>query len=286
MRMAAGSLPMVGPVVSRRYARTSRMRIMPRLQAIVRHAAWRPLPTVAVVLVIAAAGAVLALGLKPTAATSTFVSSSSVSYQATQQDCANFGGNAVVVLVQEPLKQVVGTTDILRLSAIEACYWGEALVANSKLDPRALIRGPSDTTPCGGARSPCARLKRMSAVQVAYGPATFLNRSAVAINGGIQHLYASIQEAAHAKGQEAYDDAIKRGLSKTVATQLADYASEIEGGSRSSRRSRLSRGRARTRRTSTPRSPTPASCLRSCSGRAARSRRRASPTSSRTTIRR
>src|SRR5581483_9641705 len=71
--------------------------------------------------------------------------------------------------------------------------------------------------------------KRSHDVQVVYGPGTFLNRSAVAIDDGIGALLTSVQQAEQQKAQQAYDVAIKHGLSKKQATALANYAYQVEG---------------------------------------------------------
>ena len=149
------------------------MRFKERLQALARHAARRPWVTIGVVLAVAAAGGILALGLKPSAATSTFVSTSSASYRATQADYAHFGGNAVVILVREPLPQIVETNDIATLSELEACFAGQTLKPNKNGYALLPAAGPA---PYGGTNSPCGRFGRTHDVQVVYGPATFLNR--------------------------------------------------------------------------------------------------------------
>ncbi|MCA1656457.1 MAG: hypothetical protein LC713_01880, partial [Actinobacteria bacterium] len=97
------------------------MRFKERLEASARSAARRPRLTAATVLVLALAGGLLALGLKPSAATSTFVSKSSASYRATQQDYRHFGGDAVVILVREALPNLVLSSDLGVLSELEAC---------------------------------------------------------------------------------------------------------------------------------------------------------------------
>ena len=65
-----------------------------RLEGLARVAARRPVLTVAIVLALAIAGGLLALGLKPSAGSDTFVSRSSSSFRATDDDHRHFGGDA------------------------------------------------------------------------------------------------------------------------------------------------------------------------------------------------
>ena len=65
--------------------------------------ARRPLPVLAVTLLLALGGAALALRLEPSAATDTLVSRSSDSFQATERYRRDFGDEAVVVLVKGEL---------------------------------------------------------------------------------------------------------------------------------------------------------------------------------------
>ena len=57
-----------------------------RLEGLARAAVRRPALTLAIVLAAALGGGILALGLKPSAGTDTFVSSSSASFRATADD--------------------------------------------------------------------------------------------------------------------------------------------------------------------------------------------------------
>ena len=87
-------------------------------------AARRPVTTIGVVLALALAGAVLALGLKPSAGIDTFVSASSPSYQATVNDERHFGDDAVIILIHESLPNLVETKDLGTLTELEACLAG------------------------------------------------------------------------------------------------------------------------------------------------------------------
>ncbi len=200
------------------------MRLKERLEALARMAARRPRTALAVTVALALIGGVLALGLQPSAATSTFVSSSSASYGATQADYRHFGGDAIVVLIREPLTDLLETADLGRLSQLEGCLAGERMVLDSS--HTAYVAAPASTTPIGGTDGPCGRLARAHAVQVVYGPATFLSRSAAAVNQGIAQLEGSVTAAERASGQQAYEQAIAAHDSSAQASKLAQSAAQ------------------------------------------------------------
>src|SRR3954463_4107853 len=95
-----------------------------RLEGIVRHAVRRPGLVVAVVGLLAVGGGVLALGLKPSAATDTLVGSHTSPSQDTERFHDLVGDEAVVVLVRENLPQLVLTSDLGRLLGLEGCISG------------------------------------------------------------------------------------------------------------------------------------------------------------------
>jgi hydrophobe/amphiphile efflux-3 (HAE3) family protein len=129
-------------------------------ERIVRAAARRPRPVLALCALLCAAGAALALGLAPSAATSTLAGRSSDSYEATERYRERFGDHAIVVLVRGPLEQLVLTDNLGRLLGLEGCLSGNR---------------PAGRPAPGGERGPCAELARTKPVQVVYGPATFIN---------------------------------------------------------------------------------------------------------------
>ena len=116
-----------------------------RFERLASAAARRPVLTLGIVLALALGGGLLALGLEPDAGTGTFVSSSSASYQATADDHRHFGGDAVVVLIPEPLPDLVETKDLATLTELEACLAGQTVVANNAL---------GSFTPATGGRRP------------------------------------------------------------------------------------------------------------------------------------
>src|SRR5579862_1454748 len=127
-----------------------------RFEWVVGVAARRPALTLAIVAALALGGAVLAFGLETDAGANTFVSSSSASYRATQDDYRHFGGDAVVILVREPLTDLVETKDLATESQLEACLAGQELVASSALG--AFTPAPRrEAKPYGGWNSPCGQ---------------------------------------------------------------------------------------------------------------------------------
>jgi hydrophobe/amphiphile efflux-3 (HAE3) family protein len=166
---------------------------------------------IAVVLGLGAAG--LSLRLRPTAATSTFVSSSSPEYQATQRFYRNFGEEPIAVLVKGNLQQLVLSSDIERLLGLEGCLSGN-------VPARAL---PTE----GGVNGPCGQLVRARTVKVVFGPGTFLSEAAERIN---EQLLAETRGAeAQAKQAELtiYRAALARGLPGSQARTLGHQAREL-----------------------------------------------------------
>src|SRR5579875_3505392 len=117
-------------------------------ERVVRAVARRPLLTLLAVSVLSLAGAVLALRLQPSTGIGTFVGSGSASYQASVNDERHFGSDAVVVLIREPVRDLVETKDLGTLSFLEACLAGRVVVQNTQLG--AYTSAPGSQTPYGG----------------------------------------------------------------------------------------------------------------------------------------
>lgn len=190
-------------------------------------AARRPILTLAVVLALALAGGVLALGLKPSAGIDTFVSSSSPSYRATIDDEHHFGDQAVIILIHESLPNLVETKDLGTLTQLEACLGGQTVVPSSSL--HAFTPAPAGSRPpYGGWGSPCGKLMKSRATQVVYGPGTFLNRAVAAVNTQIGTMMGSVRKATQAAESQAYNLAIGKGMSKRRAQAEANAAGQLE----------------------------------------------------------
>jgi uncharacterized protein len=150
-------------------------------ERVVLAAARRPRLVLALLALLCAGGAALALGLTPSAATSTLAGRSSDSYRATERYRERFGDHAVVVLARGPLEQLVLTENLGRLLGLEGCLSGNR---------------PRGQPAAGGERGPCAELARSKPVQVVYGPGTF-------INSAVREIQDQLAARLRAKGREA-----------------------------------------------------------------------------------
>ena len=101
-------------------------------------AARRPLAVAGTVLVLAAAGAVLAMGLQPRADTDTLVGKSTAGYAATQDLHRTFGDDAVYVVVREPVSRVVLTEDLNSVLGLEGCLSGNVPAGRTPVAVRAV----------------------------------------------------------------------------------------------------------------------------------------------------
>jgi len=196
-----------------------------RFEGLASAADRRPVLTLGIVLALALAGGLLALGLEPDAGTGTFVSSSSSSFQATASDHRHFGGDAVVVLIREPLTDLVETKDLATVSQLEACLAGQVIVANQTLGSFTPATGSQRAY--GGSSSPCGHLMRAKPVQVVYGPGTFLNRAVAAVSQQVQSMIGSANQAVKRYEQAAYQLALAKHLSRKQAQSAATAAGQL-----------------------------------------------------------
>jgi uncharacterized protein len=179
-------------------------------------AARRPRLVVGVAIVLALAGGALALRLKPTAATSTFVSSSSSQFKDTQRFYASFGEEPVAVLVKGDLQQLLLSSDLERLVGLEGCLSGNV--------PASALAGE------GGANGPCGALARARTVKVVLGPGTFVNEAANQIDEQLAQQTKQAEAQAKQAERTVRAQALKRGLSETEADALGREASKITTG--------------------------------------------------------
>jgi hydrophobe/amphiphile efflux-3 (HAE3) family protein len=197
-----------------------------RFERLTTFAARRPALAVSIVVALAVGGGLLALSLKPDTSTRTFVSSSSASYKATQDFARHFGGDTVVILIREPLTDLVETKDLGTLSQLEACLAGQVVVQSQSLG--SFVPAPAGSKPAyGGPSSPCGHLMSAKPVQVVYGPATFLNRAVAAVNTQILAGIKQAQQKAASDGAAAYKLAIQRGYSRAKALAAQRAAQQL-----------------------------------------------------------
>ncbi len=196
------------------------------LERLVRAATGRPAVTLGIVLALALAGGALALRLQPNTGSDTFVSRSTPSYQASLDDERHFGGDPVVILIREPLTDLVETKDLGTVSELEACLAGQVVVP----DKQRIVFTPAPAgsqPPYGGRNSPCGKLMKAQPAQVVYGPGTFLNRAVTAVQNQILALVNGAQRAVRTARQAAYKLALAQHLSRKQALAEENAAGQI-----------------------------------------------------------
>jgi uncharacterized protein len=176
-----------------------------------RFAGWavkRPRQVVAGTLflcVIATAGA---LTLGTDASTDTLVDRDSDSFAATERFKQQFGDDPVVILVRGDLRELLLTDNLGRLLNLEGCLSG---------------RVPEGQQP---RTETCSRIAALDPSQVTFGPATFLNQSAIQaekfINSRTQSALAQAQAASAAAARAAE----RRGAPPAVQQREADAAAQ------------------------------------------------------------
>ena len=188
-------------------------------------AASKPAVTLGIVLALALGGGALALRLTPNTNSDTFVSRSSPTFQASLDDNQHFGGDPVVILIREPLTDLVETKDLATVSQLEACLAGQVVVPNQQLE--AYTPAPAGSaTPDGGWGSPCGKLMKARPAQVVYGPGTFLNRAVAAVNTEIAQITSAAEQTIQTARTSAYKLALARHLSRKEATTLENAAGQ------------------------------------------------------------
>jgi hypothetical protein len=185
----------------------------------------RRAPVVALV-VLALAGAGIALTLTPSTALDTFVSSSSPDYAATQAMYRQFGSDPVVVLVHARVTSLLEQAHIRTLSRLEACLGGQQLRLDSRLAAYVATTG-SSARPAGGWSSPCGRLMHERAAKVVYGPATFLNHAVAAVNTEVGSLTVTAVKTIRAAEAAARSLAKAKGLDRSQTDAAAQAAGEL-----------------------------------------------------------
>jgi hydrophobe/amphiphile efflux-3 (HAE3) family protein len=185
------------------------MSIRDRLERVARAAAARPLPVLLTVALLAIAGGLLALRLEPSTGAETLASRSSDAFKATDELHKRFGDDAVVVLIDERVANLVLTADLGRTIRLEGCLGGNV---------------PSGARPYGGAQSPCAGLAKLKPVKLVYGPGTFLNESVRAVQTAVTAQLQVLQQQVANAVAAARDQAARAGLDATAQQQAADAA--------------------------------------------------------------
>src|SRR6185503_10891520 len=149
-----------------------------------------------------AIGLVLALGLSPSASSSSL--SSGDAKQATARLHRSFGDEPVVILVRGHLTRMLLTQDVQQLLGLEGCISGN-LPSNAK-SPAPVCREFADRKP----------------VQVVYGPGTFINDAAGRILDQVGLKQAVVQRATEQAAQRALRKAKAQGLGQRAQLAAAD----------------------------------------------------------------
>jgi hydrophobe/amphiphile efflux-3 (HAE3) family protein len=181
----------------------------------------------AVLAVLAVGGGILALGLQPSTGIDTFVSSSSASYRATAAWHRHFGDDSIVILVREPLTDLVETKDLASLTFFEACLAGQEDVADSQLQAFRPVPA-ARAVPYGGKSSPCGKLMAGHYVKVVYGPGTFLNQAVIAVQQGLVSLESADRRSVALSESNARQAARAEHKSAAVQRQDAKAAGELQ----------------------------------------------------------
>src|SRR2546423_8933379 len=169
-----------------------------------------PVATVCVVAALAVIGLALALRLEPSASTDTLVGKGSGAAKATDAFRRQFGDDAIVVLVQGKLQYTTETSDLARLIGLEGCLSGNV--------PK---QGLAQLPPV------CSQIARERAVNVVYGPGTFINEAANEIAKGFEATKAQNQQQGEQAAQAARKIAASKGFSKKRQDQLANAARSL-----------------------------------------------------------
>ncbi|MDQ3769077.1 MAG: MMPL family transporter, partial [Actinomycetota bacterium] len=163
----------------------------------------------AVTVVLALAGALLAARLDVSAGTDTLVGDGSDVHAATERWREAFGDDAVLVMVRGDIADTFLGEDLGRVIGLEGCISGNV---------------PQGVQPPGGPGGPCAAMAADRPVRAVYGPGTFINEAAFQLQSQFQsQLQASRQQAA-AAAQEARGQAREEGASQAQAKAAGEAA--------------------------------------------------------------
>ena len=163
----------------------------------------------ALIAALAVAGTAAALRLTANAGTDTLVDKDNATYRATQRFKEKFGDDAVVVLAEGDLRNLVLTSNLGRLLGLEGCLAGN--------EPEQALKALPDA---------CRKIAELDSSQVVFGPATFLNQSVVQIDAVLRGQIASAQKLAARQAEQARRTAAAQGLSSTEQDAAARQAQQ------------------------------------------------------------
>ncbi len=183
------------------------MRTRNLLARIAGRAVERPTPVIVAAVLLALIGAIAALRLEADRSPSSLVDKGSATYRQTQAFYDRFGDEPVEILVKGDLQQLLLTSNLGKLLALEGCLSGNAKGGQ-------VFQGQP-------APAPCAEIAKLKPSAVVFGPATFLNQFAIEANKLLQRE----SENAVARAREAARQAVARarrfGQSRAQQNQAA-----------------------------------------------------------------
>ena len=186
------------------------MRIRNLLARIAGRAVERPTPVIVAAVLVALIGAVGALKLEADRSPDSLVDKGSSAFTETQDFYKQFGAEPVEVLVKGDLRQLLLTSNLGKLLALESCLSGKAKGGQ-------VYSGQP-------APAPCAAIAKLDPSAVVFGPATFLNQFAIEANNLYQKQAQAALVKAKQAGRRAAALAAKRGYSKAQQKQAATAA--------------------------------------------------------------
>lgn len=172
----------------------------------------RPLPVLVATVLIALVATVAALGLEIEAGTDQLVDDDSAAFVGTEEFRDKFGDDAVVVLVEGDLEQLVLTSDLGTMLALEGCLSGNAAGGQVFADQPA--------------PEACAALAESKPARVVYGPATFLNQFVEQAGRILEQQRQAVEEQARQAATAAATEARDQGLSRAGQRAAAGAAAE------------------------------------------------------------
>jgi hypothetical protein len=167
----------------------------------------RPLPVIVAAVLLTLIGAIAALRLEANRSPSSLVDKGSTTYAQTQAFYDRFGDEPVEILVKGDLRQLLLTSNLGKLLALESCLSGKARggqVFNNQPAP-----------------APCADIRALDPSAVVFGPATFLNQFAITANKLYQQEAQAATERARQAAQQAAAKAKQQGESQAQQQQAA-----------------------------------------------------------------
>jgi hydrophobe/amphiphile efflux-3 (HAE3) family protein len=182
-----------------------------------RIAAWvveRPAPVVALAILLSLIGAVGALALEADRNPDALVDSGSDAFEATEGFYEDFGDEPVRILVEGDLQKLMLTEDLGTILALEGCLAG----SDDKDEPGEVF-GEQQEAPAA-----CARLAEEQPAEVVFGPATFLNQTAITAENVLRGQAEGAERQATEVAREAANRAREQGASEDDQLREAQAA--------------------------------------------------------------